>query len=83
MQHIGLQLVSPSGSKEAVDVWKGAAELFEVAVERRGETLKGNAKMLIQHFKHGHRQRPLQSCPLINATAKHDLDQETTREPTH
>lgn len=66
--------VSPSGSKEAIDVGEGGAELFEIAVERRGETLEGNSELPVQRLKHGHRQRPLQAGPLISTAAKHLLD---------
>lgn len=75
--HTGYIKYSPSGSKEAIDVGEGGAELFEVAVERRGKTLEGNAKLSVQRLKYRHRQRPLQACPLISSAAKHHLDTHT------
>ena len=65
---------SPSGSEEAVDVGEGGAELLEVAVQRRSETLEGNPEMPIKRLEHRHRQRPLQTRPLVGAAAEHHLD---------
>lgn len=68
---------SPSGPEEAVDVGEGGAELLEVAVERRGETLEGDAKLPVQRLKQCHRQRPLQATALVSTAAKHHLDTNT------
>lgn len=58
-QRLAPGAVSPSGSEEAIDVGEGGAELFEVAVERRGETLESDSKLPVQRLEHSHRQRPL------------------------
>ena len=75
--HSSQMSVSPSRSKEAVNIGESRGELFEVAVERRGEALKGNTKLSVQGFKHCHRQCPLQACSLISTAAKHLLDTQT------
>lgn len=69
--------VSPAGSKEAIGVRESRAELFEVAVEWRGETLEGNSKLSVQRLKHRHWQGPLQARPFVSSAAKHNLDGNT------
>ena len=47
--------VSPSGTKVSVGIRKSGAKLAEVAVQRRSETFKRDAKVFVKAFEHGQR----------------------------
>ena len=55
---------SPSGTEVGVDVCESGTILSEVAVERRGEALEGDAEVLVETFEDGDGERALVLRPL-------------------
>lgn len=54
----------PSRSEIRVCIRKGGTVLSEVAIERAGEALEGDAEGAVQAVEHGHRQRHLRQMRL-------------------
>ena len=55
---------SPSGAKVRVDVGESGTILSEVAVERRGEALEGDAEVFVETLEHRDREGALVLSPL-------------------